>query len=134
MTQFQKPPKAANDIVRDAWLSSVLAADFFVLAGPAGDTLDCQWTAPTQREREEFEVLTPHQPDLMGKIFGTFDRRTSAFRLHSLDDVSIDRSWRGDRESVIQIGKDWIWDKTKGRLTLIELLDLPAPAAQKRAA
>jgi hypothetical protein len=118
--------------LRDLSLATFLAADFFVLEGPDGDRLTCQWTAPRRTAgTNEFEIITPESPDTMGCLFGLYDAQTGEFRMRmavdrdtfrSRDDIPVDLDWRGDLNCVLDVGNDWEWDKASGRMVIVHPL------------
>lgn len=102
---------------------------FFVLNGPAGRRLACQWTdeaaASGGRSNGEFEVICPETPDAMGCLFGLFDARDGSFRMRPAirtivrngaphlrstafaPDLDLDLSWTGSMDDVLEVGHDW---------------------------
>jgi hypothetical protein len=97
---------------------------FFVLEGPAGRRLACQWTAWSQASGRamgaEFEIVCPETPEAMGCLFGLFEegefRMRPAIRTHQAGhatrhafapELDLDLAWRGDLNDVLDCGHDW---------------------------
>lgn len=95
---------------------------FFVLEGPDGRRLSCQWTSfPNGRAQGcEFEIVCPETPETMGCLFGLFEdgefRMRPAIRSFEAGqatrhafapELDLDLSWRGDLNDVLDCGHDW---------------------------
>lgn len=110
--------------------AGLVASPFFVLEGPDGSRLTCQWTAAEGRQirgENEFEIVCPETPDLMGRLFGIYDASADEFRMRpdtapaGCRAAEVDLGWRGDLNSVMDTGSDWEWDRDEDRLVLVDL-------------
>lgn len=110
---------------------------FFVLNGPDGRVLSCQWTCFDQRAGHaqgcEFEIVCPETPETMGMLFGLFEEGT--FRMRPAIDCNgsfavlvpahdLDQAWRGTVDDVVEVGHDW----DMGPDGLLVIADPEAPA------
>ena len=92
---------------------------FFVVSGPGGERLACQWTAYAfgRAQSNEFEILCIDTPEKMGCLFGLVDPATAEIRLRpevvfgTYEAVegggTQDLDWRGSMNDVLEIGRDW---------------------------
>lgn len=87
---------------------------FFVLDGPDGERMPCQWTefSAGRAIGRRFEVLTPLGGTRCGRIFGVCE--DGAFRMQPSHQpnrwdapLPVDLAWRGDLNSVLDSGHDW---------------------------
>lgn len=99
--------------------STLFAFPFFILEGPDCERLCCQWTNEVLPGNDsEFEVISPDEPNRMGRIFGVYDHVEDAFRMLPARDrdgqpgpaLYVDLNWRGDLNSVMDCGADWEWE------------------------
>jgi hypothetical protein len=119
---------------------------FFVLNGPGGRRLSCQWTdeaaATGGMSTGEFEIVCPETPDAMGCLFGLFDPRDGSFRMRPAirtivrdgaphvrstgfaPDLDLDQTWVGSMDDVLEVGHDW----DMGPDGLLVISDPEAPA------
>ena len=97
-------------------------APFFVLDGPDGRRLSCQWTGFVGGRARgcEFEVVCPETPEAMGCLFGLLEHGEFRMRpaIRSVEaghatrhafapELDLDLAWRGDMNDVIDSGFDW---------------------------
>jgi hypothetical protein len=100
---------------------------FFVLNGPDGRRLTCQWTSYVLGRAQgcEFEIVCPETPETMGCLFGLFEDgefrmrpaiRPIQFMPHecaaveryvAAPELDLDQEWRGDMNDVMDSGHDW---------------------------
>lgn len=125
--------------------AAVRETPFFVIDGPDGRRLACQWTnfAFGRAQGCEFEIVCPETPDTLGCLFGLFEdgefRMRPAVRpIHYMPhecaaperyvaapELDLDLAWRGDVNCVLDCGHDWDL-RADGQL---EILDPEEPAA-----
>lgn len=108
--------------------ATLRAAPFFILNGPDGRTLTCQWTSMGDHRQHmnvsEFEIVCPETPETMGCLFGLFDAREGTFTMraairripcetlssaHTIEFVpeyNLDLNWQGDLNDVLDHGHD----------------------------
>lgn len=94
--------------------ASLRQQPFFVIEGPGGERLPCQWTGFSGggAGSDEFEVLAPLGGKRCGRIFGLlqdgeFRMRPSHQPNHWDRPLPVDLEWRGDLNSVLDSGRDW---------------------------
>lgn len=98
---------------------------FFIIEGPEGRRLACQWTSFVFGRAQgcEFEILCPETPDAMGCLFGLFEdgefrmrpavravrmaEHASLGHYASAPELDLDLDWRGDMNCVLDSGHDW---------------------------
>ena len=87
---------------------------FFILQGPNGLRLPCQWTAFNKLDRmtgtPEFEIVLPQFPETIGNLFGLLER--NEFHLRALDGrtfahIGLDPDWTGGPDCVLEAGSDF---------------------------
>ena len=115
-------------------VAALREAPFFVLAGPDGRRLSCQWTsfAAGRAGGCEFEVVCPETPEAMGCLFGLMEdgefRMRPAIRPFQAGHVTrhafapeldLDLAWRGDLNDVVDSGFDWE-EAPDGTLTIAD--------------
>ena len=114
-------------------VDNVRQSPFFVISGPIGRYLSCQWASFSNdsAQRSEFEIVCPETPEAMGCLFGIFEDGTFRFRPavkqlgHSwfpAPDLDLDLTWRGTIADVIATGSDWDIDQS-GSLYIPEQFD-----------
>lgn len=110
-------------------------APFFVLEGPDGRRLACQWTcfSAGRARGTEFEIVCPETPEAMGCLFGLPEDgefrmrpavRQVGRRFIAAPELSLDLDWRGDLNCVLDTGHDW----DMGADGLLEISDPEEPA------
>ena len=87
---------------------------FFIIAGPGGRRLACQWTSFDDNGALgcEFEVVCPETPEAMGCLFGLLEDETfrmrPAFRDNALaPELDLDLTWRAGPEAILETGHDF---------------------------
>lgn len=91
---------------------------FFVLKGPEGARLACQWTSfhLGHARTREFEILPTDRPEAMGTLFGLFDGGRGEFRMRpeivrdtceAVENGCQDLEWRGTMDDLLEAGHDW---------------------------
>lgn len=124
--------KAASHAVAE-----LLESPFFVVAGPGGTPIACQWTcyAFGRAQSHEFEILCVDRPDKMGCLFGLFDPASATFRMRpevapgtwkAVKDGCQDLEWRGSMDDLVETGHDLREAEDGG----IAILDPEAPAEE----
>jgi len=94
--------------------ASLRQQPFFVIEGPDGERLPCQWTTFGQGHAAgcEFENLSPADGSRSGRLFGLYE--DGEFRMRSsyepypgMSPIPVDMDWRGDLNCVTDSGHDW---------------------------
>jgi hypothetical protein len=92
---------------------------FFVINGPQGAKLPCQWTcyAFGRAQSYEFEIICMDTPEKLGCLFGLFDPRTTEFQMRPEVILGTytavegggcqDLDWRGSMDDLVEVGRDW---------------------------
>lgn len=92
---------------------------FFVIEGPEGRRLACQWESFVlgRAQGTEFEILCPETPEAMGCLSGAFEdgefrmrpavRRIGIAAHAPAPELDLDPEWRGDLNCVLDSGWDW---------------------------
>lgn len=115
-------------LVTSPAVAELRESPFFVLSGPGGRRLTCQWTDEAASiggtSCGEFEIVCPETPETMGCLFGLFDPRDASFRMRPAirtisresaphlrstsfaPDLDLDQDWRGTMQDVIEVGHD----------------------------
>lgn len=112
-------------IENDPAVAELRESPFFVLNGPQGRRLACQWSQwdndANKAAGAEFEIVCPETPETMGMLFGLYRNGVfsmrGALRLHDEPNVfpmhafapehDLDQSWRGTIDDVLEVGHDW---------------------------
>lgn len=102
---------------------------FFILQGPNGLRLPCQWTAFNEEAGKtgtpEFEIVLPQFPSTIGNLFGLLEGdefRLRAFDAESLE-IDLDQNWTGGPECILEAGDDFEMGEDG-----LYILDLEEPA------
>lgn len=105
--------KALNDIK----LAALREAPFFILNGPDGRQLPCQWSCYDNGARgTEFEIIVPENPDAMGCLYGLcingeFRMRPAIKYINNIwtlvPEMNLDQLWRGSLDDIVDSGYDW---------------------------
>jgi len=116
--------KMPNGTAPNPIIAELRQSPFFIIAGPKGRRLVCQWTGwNTKTEHAagiEFEIICPETPEAMGSLFGTFYggvfRMRPAVRVVSANGLSthlslapeldLDQEWRGSISHILDLGHD----------------------------
>lgn len=88
---------------------------FFILAGPGGQRLPCQWTSFSSADgarSSEFEIILPERPETIGCLFGLledneFRMRPAVRNGQPAPDLDLDQNWRGSPDDVLEAGDDF---------------------------
>lgn len=103
-------------------LETLLAEPFFVIKGPGGHRLCCQWSNDRRYPGEnEFEIINPDTPIDLDAHFGLFDTETGMFKMRPSiisPRHSLDPNWRDGPNCVQDSGSDWHWSKQHNRLEI----------------
>ena len=103
-------------------LKTLLAAPFFVIEGPGGRRLCCQWTNERRHQGEnEFEIICPDTPIDLDAHFGLFDSNTGIFKMRPSTISprhSLDQDWLAGPNCILDSGYDWRWSKQHHHLEI----------------
>ena len=87
---------------------------FFVLQGPNGLRLPCQWTAFNEEAGKtgtpEFEIVLPQFPETIGNLFGLLEGdefQMRAFEGQAFEYIGLDPTWTGGPDCVLEAGNDF---------------------------